>query len=396
MLISVDNLGLPLSIQNGYRETIAQRIGTEKEAVYIACTHTHLAPSTAATEVGITEPEYCRFLGQKLSDAAWLAIQDAAPTKMLFSHGRVEDVAFIRRFLMKDGSVKTNPGRQNPEIDHPLGEPDEQTSLLILKREGKPEIGIVHFQVHPDVIGGRKVSADFPGFARKLYEKLIPNSLCMYLNGAQGDTNHIDVRHGPDELTNGYGRSRYMGEKIAMSVAANYPLAKVIEDDTIRYGQIDVPVLRNQGTPEQTEKARVIYEDYMADGIASAEQYRACKQRHSMNSMTIPQTVRIMRLAGLPERTQLPVTVLRVGGAVFAGFPGEAFTKMGQILKTESPFDVTFPTCCTNGYEGYFPTQDAFDMGAYETRTTRFCGGTAEKLTESALELIRKLSGNGD
>ena len=73
VLISVDNLGLPLPIQNGYREAIAQRIGTDKEAVYITCTHTHLAPHTASTENGTTEPEYCQFLGQKLSDAAWLA-----------------------------------------------------------------------------------------------------------------------------------------------------------------------------------------------------------------------------------------------------------------------------------------------------------------------------------
>ena len=115
------------------------------------------------------------------------------------------------------------------------------SSLLIIKREGAPEIGIVNFQVHPDVINGNLMSADYPKFVRDTYEKLIENSRCMYINGTQGDTNHNDVFLEEGRCANGYDRAKYMGRKIAMSVLADYELALPISmEQGIRWGQKNI------------------------------------------------------------------------------------------------------------------------------------------------------------
>ena len=106
------------------------------------------------------------WIEKRLIDVANLAADDIAPATLSFTKAEVKDVSFVRRFRLKDGTVTTNPGWQNPEIDCPLGEGDNGASLLIIKRENKEEIGIVHFQVHPDVITGTKYSADFPKFVR--------------------------------------------------------------------------------------------------------------------------------------------------------------------------------------------------------------------------------------
>ena len=80
---------------------------------------------------------------KRLGDAAVLALNDLAEAKMSYTRGRASDIAFIRRFRMKDGSVKTNPGFLNPDIDHPLGEPDKRVALAYFKRENAPEIAYV-------------------------------------------------------------------------------------------------------------------------------------------------------------------------------------------------------------------------------------------------------------
>ena len=75
-----------------------------------------------------------------------------------------KNISFVRRYRMRDGSVATNPGVNNPNIDHVLGTPNETVKLLKLFREGADDIFIVSFGTHPDSVGGEYISADYMGF----------------------------------------------------------------------------------------------------------------------------------------------------------------------------------------------------------------------------------------
>ena len=386
-VLSVDIIGFNQQMMADVRPRIAAAVGTEPEGVYVACTHTHLGPCTADSSGKVENEDYIEFLTKKLCDAAVLAAADLAPTEMLYTRGKVEDVAFVRRFRMKDGSVRTNPGWQNPDIDHAIGTPDENSSLLILRRENKPEIGIVHFQVHPDVISGTKFSADFPKFVRDTYETLIPGSRCMYLNGTQGDTNHIDVRLSPDQCRGGYARSRYMGRRIAMSVLENYELAKPLSGTAVRYGQKSVSVRYNKGRPDQIEEAIRIHNICKDAGESALKTDLPGMERTTL----VAESARIVSLMSLPDEKELILTAVAVGDAVFAGLPGEPFTDVGRGIKNGAHFTLAMPTCCSGGYEGYYPMQSAYDEGGYEARTARYAAGTAEKLIEESLQLVNGL-----
>ncbi len=392
VVISVDVIGFNQLLMDELRPMVAKTIGTEKEAVFICCTHTHLGPGITVPEksdTGVEENDkYVRntFM-KKICDVAALAVQDLAPAKLSYTRGEVKEVAFVRRFVMKDGSYRTNPGWQNPDVDHALGTPDENSSLLIIKRENAPEIGIVNFQVHPDVISGCKLSADFPKFVRDTYEKLIPNSRCMYINGAQGDTNHIDIRLGEDKCRGGYDRSRYMGRKIAMSVVANYELAEPLEGEKVNFAQKSVFTKFNKGRPDQIEEALRIAKIYEEQGTEAAVPHLTGMARVEV----VAEATRIKRLMNYPDEKELYVTAVSVGDVVFAGFPGEPFTDIGRGIKTNSKFTLTVPACCANGYEGYYPMQSAYDEGGYEARTARYVAGTAEKLIAASTEIVNSL-----
>ena len=391
VVISLDLLGLNSIFMNKVRPMVAETIGTDVDAVFIACTHTHLGPDVAPVEQTTSEfnnPEYAKWLMKRICDVAFLAMQDLAPSKLSYTRGTAKDVSFIRRFRMKDGTTRTNPGYQNPDIAHALCNPDEVASLLIIKREGKPEIGIVNFQVHPDVIGGTKISADYPKFVRDTYELLIPNSLCMYLNGAQGDSNHADVRLNPEtDCVRGYARSRYMGRKIAMSVVGNYELAKEIKGEKIRYNKKTITVKFNKGTPEEIPDAMELSEQYSKMGYEGV--LPGIDDRFKVTMLASAN--RIAQMQAMPDDKDLTVTALSVGDMVFAGFPGEPFTDIGREIKNNSKFSLTVPVCAANGYEGYYPMQSAFDEGGYEAVKSRYVGGTAEKLIEASTEIINSM-----
>ncbi len=392
VIMSVDLIGLNMEYMSLLRPAVAKATSADLDGVFIACTHTHLGPGIAGAEATIgnfENPEYAEWLITRLADIAFLAVNDLAPvTKRLVTRGEVKDVSFIRRYRMKDGTVRTNPGYLNPDVDHALGTPDEQSQLLIIKREGKPEIGIVNFQVHPDVIGGELLSADYPKFVRDTYELNVANSLCMYINGTQGDSNHIDIRLDPEkECAEGYERARYMGKKIAMSVISNYELAKEIEGEKISYTHKIITTKFNKGTPEETPAALELAKRYHELGTEGA-----LPDVHGMaRTEMIAKAVRIERMQSKPDNKELILCAIAVGDMVFASFPGEPFTEVGRQVKANSPFALTIPACAGNGYEGYYPMQTAFSQGGYEALTSRYIEGTAEMLIAASGEIINSL-----
>ena len=402
-LLNVDMIGVDQHHVDQIREAVAQRIGTEAQGIFVECSHTHTGPVCSTQAAGYSQgnqeriKSYFIWLISRLCDAAALAVQDLTPTKMLHTCGKAEKVAFIRRYRMQDGSILTNPGALSPFVKEPVGEADERVQLLILRRENAPEIGIVNFQVHPDVIGGCKISADYPKFVRDTYEKLIENSCCVYINGAQGDTNHNDVSlYGTDKCIRGYERARYMGRKIAMAAVSNYELAEPLKEGNVSWGQKNIVVSYNKGLPEEyplaAEMAKVYAQSGQEEGIRQISRIKGIEE-YVAGKTELRRLLRINSLANMPDEKELHLTALAVGPVVFAGFPGEPFTWVGLEVKKRSRFPLTVTACCANGYEGYYPVWSAYEEGGYEAAVAKYRIGTAEAITEAFVDMINQMAG---
>jgi len=75
------------------------------------------------------------------------------------------------------------------------------------------------------------------------------------------------------------------------------------------------------------------------------------------------------------------------------GIPGEPFTGVGRGIKETEGFDMIMPVCLTNGSEGYYPMQEAYDEGGYEAGSSRFKAGVAELLIEGSQAMLKELGG---
>ena len=176
LLVSIDNLSLKREVAIALRESISEETGLPTEAIYLHATHTHTGPFIRKDSEDILLQEYYQLVRRRMCDASKYALEDLKPAKMGWGIGNAPNIAFVRRFRMKDGSVRTNPGVNNPDILCPIGDVDERVTVLRFDREHAASIVLVHFGNHPDTVGGCKISADWPGFLRKTVEKTIQNA----------------------------------------------------------------------------------------------------------------------------------------------------------------------------------------------------------------------------
>ena len=389
VLLVLDVLGIMQVCLDGMRSRIAASLGIPADALLVHCTHTHAGPEVY-DEMFDPDPAYNARLEKLMEQAAFLALNDLHPATIRTADGRVEGISFIRRFRMKDGSTRTNPGYWNPDILEPIGQTDPQLRLACILREGAGEILLVNFQVHPDTIGDclrgpEEFSADYPGFVVRTLEGALPGAHALYLNGACGNLNHVNVFKEEWDPNGGYAHTAHMGRVIAGEALRIHGKARPIEADQIRFGASILPAPANKGKPEQLPHARNI--------VAWHKEGRDDLIPETGMGVTtlVAEAARMLKLAEAPDNFSLNMSALAVGELCLAGIPGEAFTEVGLHIKAHSPFQTQMVLGITNGYEGYFPMQEAYDEGGYEARSSFFRGGVAESIAEAESALIRSL-----
>lgn len=384
IVISADVIGIPQKKIEIYRKSIAECNSIPFEAVFIACTHTHTGP-VIGSGLFSDDPNYNDYLQRRLSDVATLAIGDLKPASVSIGRSIAAGISFVRRFRMKDGKIQTNPGVGNPNILEPIGTPDEIVQLVRLHRDNAEEIVLVNFQVHPDVIGGNKFSADYPKFVRDTLERALDNVRCIYFNGAQGDTNHINVFTTPDKANGGYEHSKHMGRCIAGTALQIYTKTTSVSSDKIRFGQKNIDIPSNRADKLMIPDAEKII------ALHEAGRDEDIPFKGMELTTVVAEAYRMKRLESGPDAFNLPLTAISFGDVSIAGIPGEPFTDIGRGIKDNSPFEMTLICCCANGYEGYYPMQSAYDEGGYEARSSKFKPGVAEAIITGSTELLKKL-----
>ncbi|MBR4955640.1 MAG: hypothetical protein IKY46_06995 [Clostridia bacterium] len=382
VIITSDFLSIMEVFATRIRNMIAAATGIPADNIMITALHQHTSirlgvwPWTGSME----DENYLNILYKKYVDVARLALRDMSDAKMCTAvQETAETISFIRRYKMKDGSTVTNPGKLNPNIDHPIGEADNNVRLVRFKRDGKKDIAFVNFSTHPDVIGGKLFSADWPGFVRSFVEQDIADTHCLVANGAQGDTNHVNT--GIAEEQGGYGYSEHMGRVIADTVIDVWDKT-VSHSDTQIFSEVRMVLNRtNTDGFERVEECRKLDEAYWSGKLDGPNKPDA----------TIMGEAR--RIKNLPYETicqKIPVTVMAVGDVAFVGYGGEPFTEYATRSRAAAK-EMTVITCgLANGQQGYLPTKNAFLEGGYEARSSRFTPTLPDELVGAASEMLDK------
>ena len=394
VLMSIDHCGIVKEVLAPMIDGICEVTGLPREAVYIHSTHTHTGPFLNPNPTDPLEIEYAQFVKRKFADAAKLALDDLQPAKMGYGVGEAPNIAFVRRFRMKDGSVRTNPGVDNPDIVAPIGDVDERVNVLRFDRENDSLV-LVNFGNHPDVVGGCKISADWPGFLRNCVETALDNTKCIFFNGAQGDVNHVNVhpRGGYlndmfmdfDDVARGYKHARYMGRVVTGGVLQVYDKVKYVDVDSIRFAQKFIEVPANLPDPAEMPEAHRI------NDLHNAGRDAEIPYTGMMLTTVVARSARMVRLEHGPESFRMPLSAIAIGPVAMFGVPGEPFTGVGRALKEAEGFELVLPSCNTNAKEGYFPMLECYEEGGYEAGSSNFKAGVAELIIQEGTSLLDNL-----
>ena len=401
--ITLDVISLPHLLVMKSRALIHKQTGIAVNNIILNATHLHAGPQmnplfwdVVGGSAKLKSQEFAHKLPELILESVKSAISKIQPVHVSIGNVQETSISFNRRFLMKDGTFKTNPGKLNPNIVRPAGPIDPSLSMVYFESlDKKPVAILVNFALHVAVIGGNNFSSDFPGVMSDLIGKVKGEEVVtVFTNGTSGNINHIDVSN--SNQLSGFDESQRIGTILAERVlnalnslrpipitslkatiqAVNLPVFKVVEKLEMIWAK---DVISKFGNPKGSGFADVV----SAWRILDLVKYQGGLDTRHNSTTTVPLTVDGSAL-------ESEVSVIAFGNQMaLVGFPGDAFVELGLGIKLNSPFPFTIVSEQSgNGTLSYIPNKKAFPEGQYEVNSARYRSGGGESLVDAALETL--------
>lgn len=396
-LVSCDVICLPKDVCGAARDRIARRVGIPGDHVLIAATHTHTGPSVCHLLGVDRDDAYTDALPARIADSVELAIQHLQPAALASATAHESRVSFNRRYWLRDGTVRMNPGYANPDVLRPAGPIDPEIGIVhITTASGAPLAAVLSFALH--FVGTDDqyaYSADYFGHVGRLFQRVYgPDFGTVFFNGASGDINRIDVTAPPFRA--GHHYAEQVARAIVGGVLRETALLKPDPAPPLGAARARLPYHPKAMSAADVELARRILaapsdtpltETPFTPGPFSWVVGHPIPQ--NLWTLYARETVRVSQLA--PD-LETEVQAVRLGDAALVALPGEVFCALGLDIKSRSPFRPTLIAELANDYLGYVPTADAIEReGGYETWAALSAlpaAGTGEALVDAAVDLL--------
>jgi neutral ceramidase len=346
--------------------------------VLVGASHTHGGGPIAGCFESEADPAYIDLVVERVAGAVGAAALARHAAEVGSGFGHEPSISFNRRFLMRDGTQVTHPGKLNPEIVRPAGPIDPDVGVLAARAPGGELLGLfVNFACHSTVVGGPGFTADYAHYLRETLRRLYrrPDLKVGFLLGAAGDVTQVDNRRPGRESGAEWGEmfGLALGAEVAQAVA-RYEWHKDGAVDAVR--------------------------TVVSIAIRDESEVRRQDPKHGLGAGPVAERVyaRERRLVA-EERAARPVIdcevqAVRVGDLGIATNGAEFFCQLGLDIKAASPFSRTWVVSLANQWVGYVATPSAYYAGGYEPRTARsakLAPWAGQALVEGALAALHQV-----
>lgn len=319
---------------------VAKATGVKGSQIVLASTHNHNAPDLFYYDRLQSINDYVDAMKDWMVQAAEDAMADRKPAQMYIASAELENMNFVRHYLMSDGSyVGANFGTTAGKtfVKHVV-DPDRELQLVKFTREGAKDILLMNWQAHPHAnVDARYSVASDVDETRQVVERELDCHFAFFL-GAAGNVNSRSLMT-EENTTSNYAQH---GQKLGQCVVETATKFQKAETDTIRF----------------------MMQEKQVEGINPDEGARL-----------------------------VPMYAFSFGDLAFATVPYEMFTENGKAIKEGSPYKMTFISTCTNegAYLAYIPSEYAFGYNSYEAQMSKVVPGTAEILEAEYIQFMKKL-----
>ncbi len=372
-IVTCDLIAIPEKVADAAKARIADRCDIPPAHVLVNATHTHTAVAIADL-LGVDEdPSYTEWVSLKIADAVELAVWRLKPARVGFASVNEERITFNRRWYMKDGTVRFNPGIENPDLVEPTGTIDPELTMMFVEAtdDGTPISAVANFSLH--YIGtdnSNALSADYFGhFDRLMRHYLGDTCISLLWNAASGQINNTDFSGRTKWTASGHQQAVKMANVLAGHFIVEMQLMEMHETLDLSGDLATLTFQRKEITAEDLK---------VAEQVLSVPQGTYDAYETGPFSWVVGQPIphalvdvyahECQRLAKLPTQMTAPVQVIRLGEAAIVALPGEVFVETGMNIKAKSDAKPTFLVSLANGYIGYICTDKALiEEGGYET-----------------------------
>lgn len=406
-LVVCDLIGIATDLSREIRQRASEKTGIPASHIVVSATHSHTAPDYMK--------ELWLNLGGVRQDptrAAYIERLIAGPVEAIVAaHATAQSVvvacgtatqqtpvAFNRRFVMRDGSVRTWQNLANPEVVHAAGPIDAEIGLIAIRDpETNATRGVLsNFALHLDTVGGMKWSADYPMFIeQRLRQAVGAELISIFGTGCCGDINHVDPS------TSVRNKADFIGGSLGESIARQLDQLPLLRESKLFVKSSEVRLPLQDATKEEVARSiEVVAAAARKEKVDFFEHVIAYKKlildqfRHREPFANTSQHITwglSRSLAGIGETLPVDVTVMTIGHDVaIVCLPGEVFVELGLAIKQASPFRTTIIVELSNAVETiYVPHRAAYAGGSYEVTNSAMEPGGGEMLVEATLKLLR-------
>lgn len=363
-----------------YRQAATDATGIPADRIFMGGTHTHSSGGVCDAPAG---RQWKKDLLAAIAQAGREAVADLASCQMLQTKTNLPGMNFIRHYEVADGTYYgSNFGNSTPGLVGYVGEPDNQLILLKFEREGdKKDILFVNWQAHPDhsgETGHYTISSDFVGVLRQDIEEKA-GVLVGYYGGASGNVNPFTEL--PADMT-GLSMEEY-GLKLSSLVMNATAELTPVQGDTIVTTVQPHTFTIDHSWDDRVEDAQLVVKvrDVLGKNAANAE-----GRKYGFSSVYHASAV--VSRSKMGETETRDQCAFRIGDVGFIEAKCEMFAGSALYIKEHSPFDTTVVIC---GNGTYIPTEEAYEIEAYEAVTSNFTKGCAESMNDHFLEMLNAI-----
>jgi putative membrane-bound dehydrogenase-like protein len=334
VVLTVDNLGVPLSMTREVAERLKNQGKLEPARLAITSTHTHTAPmltGVAPTLFGMPIPpehqarieRYTRELTDKLEQVALAALADLKPAKLEFGVGAV-DFAINRR----------TPGGP---VDHDL------PVLAVRGPDGALRAVYVSYACHCVTLADNQISGDWAGYVQEAFAKSHPDAMVLTSVGCGADSNPS---------------SGVTGDKHAVAADQGAQIAREIE----RLVKQPLTPL-DQPIASQTGEIELMFDTHPTRD----EWHERAKREDAVGHHARVQLAKLDRGEQLQTVLAYPIQTWAFGDQLAMVFlPGEVVVDYSLRLKGEFDRSRLWVNGYSNDVPCYIPSERILKEGGYE------------------------------
>jgi hypothetical protein len=343
-----------------------------------------LVQKLAYEESSAANPQYLERVERAVVEAVCAAHDQRVDVQCGFGSGVEDQVAFNRRFRMKNGQTHTHPRQGNPNIVEVAGPVDPEVGVVAAWNDEGRLLGcIVNFACHATTSPGG-ISANYIYYLEKtICGALGDDVVVVFTAGASGDVTQVD-NLSPYVRPSGEQSAQLVGGRVGAEAVKVLLSMHRGSEVAVDWRVKTLHIKRRAPSAQRVAEARELVEN-PPPNVDPA--------RLTFAKETLLADAKIRHAPAVDVEVQ----AVQIGPAVFVANPAEYFCQLGLDIKSGSSFPLTYPVSLANGCVGYVPTEEALGPhgGGYETRLTSYSNlipNAGTRIANACIQLTRQLT----